>query len=44
MAEKGEINNMWANLEDVPNGKILMSLSWLTTTKDKSVLQGKNFF
>ena len=44
VAEKGEINNMWANLEDVPNGKILMSLSWLTTTKDKSVLQSKNFF
>jgi len=39
VAEKGEINNMWADLEDVPNGRILMSLSWLATTKDKSVLQ-----
>ena len=41
VAEKGEINNMWADLEDVPNGRILMSLSWLATTKDKSVLQGE---
>merc|ERR1719464_1355022 len=39
VAEQGEINNMWAELEDVPNGRILMSLSWLATTKDKSVLQ-----
>ena len=41
VAEQGEINNMWAELEDVPNGRILMSLSWLATTKDKSVLQGE---
>ena len=41
VAEEGEINNMWAELEDVPNGRILMSLSWLATTKDKSVLQGE---
>lgn len=39
VAEQGEINNMWAELEDVAHGRILMSLSWLTTTKDKSVLQ-----
>ena len=43
VAEKGEINNMWADLEDVPNGRILMSLSWLATTKDKSVLQGEKY-
>ena len=44
VAEKGEINNMWADLEDVPNGRILMSLSWLATTKDKSVLQGEKYW
>ena len=43
VAEKGEINNMWADLEDIPNGRILMSLSWLATTKDKSVLQGEKY-
>ena len=43
VAEQGEINNMWADLEDVPNGRILMSLSWLTVTKDKSVLQGEKY-
>ena len=32
----------WWKLKDVPNGKILMSLSWLDTTKDISVLEGKS--
>ncbi len=41
--ERGEIKDMWAELEDVPTGKIQMSLSWLSATKDKSVLQGIYF-
>lgn len=39
--ETGEIKNMWAELEDVTTGKILMSLSWLPASKNKSDLQGK---
>ena len=32
----------WWKLKDVPNGKILMSLSWLETSKDISVLESKS--
>ena len=39
--ERGEIRNMWAELEDVSSGKALMTLQWLSTTKDKSALTGK---
>ncbi len=42
--ERGEIQNMWTELEDVPHGKVLMSLSWLSTTTDKSVLHQSNYF
>jgi hypothetical protein len=38
----GEILEQWASLKDVLNGKILMSLSWLDTTKDNSTLESKN--
>ena len=38
----GEISEQWASLKDVSNGKILMSLSWLNTTKDNSTLKSKN--
>ena len=38
----GEILEQWASLKDVLNGKILMSLSWLDTTKDNSILESKN--
>ena len=41
---QGEINNLKADLEGegVKSGSILYSVSWLATTKDKSVLQGKD--
>ena len=32
---KGEINNMWVELEDVETGRALMSLSWLETSKKR---------
>ena len=38
----GEIVEQWWKLKDVPNGKILMSLSWLETSKDISVLESKS--
>ena len=38
----GEILEQWASLKDVLNGKILMSLSWLDTTKDNSTLESRN--
>lgn len=31
---------MWAELEDVSTGKILMSLSWLPASKERADLQG----
>ena len=39
----GEIEEQWWKLKDVPNGKILMSLSWLETSKDISVLESKSY-
>ena len=43
IAEQCEIKDMKSELEGegVKHGEIFMSLSWLTTSKDKSVLQGK---
>ena len=38
--ERGHIEKMWAELEDVKSGKVQLSLSWLEATTDKSVLQG----
>jgi len=35
VASKGEIKDMWVELEDVDTGRALLSLSWLETTKDK---------
>lgn len=36
--ERGDITNMWTELEDVASGKVLTSLSWLSASKDKSDL------
>ena len=41
VAERGSIDKMWTELEDVKSGKIQMSLTWLEATTDKSALQGK---
>ena len=38
--EHGEIEEKWANLHDVSNGRILMSLSWLDTSIDRSIIEG----
>ena len=34
VATKGEIREMWVELEDVETGRALLSLSWLETSKD----------
>lgn len=36
--ERGEIRDMWIELEDVPTGKAQLSLAWLATTTDKNAL------
>ena len=38
VASKGQINDMWVELEDVTTGKILLDLSWLEATTEKSHL------
>ncbi len=38
VASKGEIREMWVELEDADTGRALLSLSWLETTKDSSLL------
>ena len=38
VAAKGQISDMWVELEDIASGRALMSLSWLETTTDKSYL------
>ena len=43
VAERGHIEKMWTELEDVKSGKIQWSLHWLETTTDKSALQGETF-
>ena len=43
VAERGHIEKMWTELEDVKSGKIQWSLHWLETTTDKSALQGKPY-
>ena len=44
VAERGHIEKMWTELEDVKSGKIQWSLHWLETTTDKSALQGETYF
>merc|ERR1719376_130753 len=36
VANKGEISDMWVNLEDTNTGRALMSLSWLQVSSDAS--------
>ncbi len=36
VATKGQINDMWVELEDVTTGRVLLDLSWLEATTDKS--------
>ncbi len=38
VASKGQITDMWVELEDVTSGKVLLDLSWLEATTDKSHL------
>ena len=38
VASKGQINDMWIELEDVTTGKVLLDLSWLEATTDRSHL------
>ncbi|QQP49966.1 Extended synaptotagminlike protein 2a [Caligus rogercresseyi] len=40
VAEKGELNNIWVDLEDISSGKIQLSLSWMEATTDTSFLRG----
>ncbi|CAB4056391.1 unnamed protein product [Lepeophtheirus salmonis] len=40
VAEKGELSNIWVDLEDVSSGKIQLSLSWMEATTDTSFLRG----
>lgn len=35
VADKGQISDMWVDLEDVKSGRALLSLSWLQVTSDK---------
>ena len=39
VADKGSIDKMWTELENVKSGKIQLSLTWLQATLDKSILQ-----
>jgi Ca2+-dependent lipid-binding protein len=35
VADKGQISDMWVDLEDVKSGRALLSLSWLQVTSDQ---------
>ena len=39
VAAKGEINEMWVELEDIASGRALMSLQWLECSKDLDDLE-----
>ena len=36
MILKGEISDMWVELEDIKTGRALLSLSWLEVSNEKS--------
>jgi len=41
VANKGEISDMWVNLEDANTGRALMSLSWLQVSNDANDIETK---